>query len=254
MGDPCSRAAQRPPSPLTSAGGPPGILARPVGQCQPHWCRAARFPVPPRETRVSPEQGPPSVARASRAQASRGALGSQRPTPREPSTARATRPGRVSNNTVQPGSSSETTPQPVPSYFPGLRPDPYSALPQLADPSEPTSAHGLSTWEAGLRATLPLRLWAPALCHPRQDQRPGRGTRWTESRGRRDAHTRGLARWPCVPPPGQSASERLPALRTFGGPGDDPFVGELPSPPSLGNHAHTLNSKEVPRGEGEGDG
>ena len=36
-----------------------------------------------------------------------------RPAPRAPG-------GRVANNTVQPGSSSETTPQPVPSHFSGM--------------------------------------------------------------------------------------------------------------------------------------
>lgn len=160
--DPRSRAAyrtSRPTDPAEAAlrgaahWGPP-----PMGQ--PHGRRLPPFPAPPRKTRTPPVQTRPSgLGRAGQRRAGkpgslRGAQAvgrtreGERPAPRAP---RAPQPALrapgcgVSNNTVPPGSSSETTPQPVPSHFSGLRssPTPHSRShppPPAPCPLGPTSA------------------------------------------------------------------------------------------------------------------
>lgn len=158
-----------------------------------------------------------------------GAREAERPAPRTPSPAGAARSGRrVWNNTVRPGSSSETTPQPVPSHFPG-RPAP-----------QPPPRHPA------------LRTHRPTCDSPGCPGRgPKAGTREEEvdARVRRgETRTPGSSLGPAAARHHGASlpRSRLPALRGGGCCRTVPLLESAPGPPSLGNHTHAPNSKEVP--------
>lgn len=188
--------------PLSSDGAVPAPRCRgppfpmPLGRPAPHLSRP--LPLGPRRARQRRLGERWEACISLRGADGGGTRKAERPAPRARPSRPATRAwgGGMPNNTVQPGSSSETTPQPVPSHSSGLRSSPYPALPQLPVPRGrlwPRPQHG-GTGCACDPPSCCLRLWAPTLCQARRDQKPGHGRkRRTEGPGRGDAHTQELA-------------------------------------------------------------
>lgn len=247
-------------------------LGPPTGRRQPHGRRAPPLSTPPGETCAPPEQAL-APARASWAQAPRGPWGA-RVSPRgaggggnagqgsAPRPARPPRPaprargGGVRNNTVGPGSSSETTPQPVPSHFSGPRsgrhPPPRSLGTDLSP--RPGTRGERSTGDPPGCPAVPLGSrplpppWGPKPgTRGGVDGEPGSGGARPGARGGRDSAAR---------PPRELAAPRLPARRTlpagrwraWGAP-----LLERARAPLLGSHTH-LGSKEVQPGQGRAGG
>lgn len=244
------------PSPTSAEGLPsPRSLGRPA----PHLTR------------------PFLLARGSWAEAFRGALetvgrlfaGSRRwgntgkssaPRPaRPPGPAPRARGGGLSNNTVQPGSSSETTPQPVPSHFSGLRSSPHPQPWSLGTDLGPRPQHwgDGSTCDppgcSGGASGLPPSATPVGTKGRERGGGGGRRVRVGETRAPGNSLGPAAARFhpASLPLPGSQPQE--PYQRGSRGTWGRSPVGECPSLPSLGNHAHP-HSKEVPPGEEEGRG
>lgn len=228
----------RPPRPLIQRERPNWDPLSSDGAVPAPPVQRASLPHAPRETRTPPEQAPPSGAQASQAETSResrislrGADGGGNPESRAPSAPRAL-PGQrhalgaVECRTIQ---SSLAPPQRPPLNLspPTPRacapaPTPRSA-PQLPGPAGPTLAPASAPGGTGCTCDPPscrLRLWAPALCQARRDQRPGHERRWTEGPGRGDTHTpRNSLSRQLRPSIGQVGSYQAPSSKNARQPG-----------------------------------
>ena len=215
-GETSSGAPTQPPSPPTRLGGDPLETPCPrVKQPQPHLRGTPPSLVPPGNTRTPPEQrrlagraGKPRSPR--RASGTRGTRGTAHP--RSP--ALCALDCRAPNNTVQPGSSSETTPQPVPSHFSGPRSRRHPPPHPLGTDLSPRSLRPQGTApRAALPAAQPAPL-GPCPLPPRPGPKAGTRRRWMAGSGLGSRTSRELTRARgCAPPPGKSAPPGLPALR-----------------------------------------
>lgn len=164
-------------------GGPLGTPGPRVQQSQPHRRGTPPLPAPPGKTRTPPEQRRPG-ARGKARTSSRGAGDGENTGSGAPAYAPRPAPRAPGGRGEQYSSAwllLRDHPSTCPSHFPGLRSRPRPRprprpLGTDLSPRSPRPPLGRCGPLGVRRFRLPgLRLWAPAPCHPRQDQRPGRG-------------------------------------------------------------------------------